>query len=115
MKGFFQFLAARQIVVVIALSVLVALVMTVISMYMYKMDDVSRLDVSLPNREQVRPTETGGTNDDVETFSASGAVTAETLDKFQSMFDTRRKTLDSLGAYDGNVLDFESLRITTNE
>lgn len=106
------FFKERQILLGILVAVVAACVMTVVSMRLYDIDDVSRLDVSLPNRESIR---SSGDEEEVQNFAASGALDSKAMSDFQKLYDKNRAALDALGKFDSDVLSDDSLQIGTNE
>lgn len=106
------FFAERRILLALVLAILVALVMTVISLKLYDLDDVSRLDVSLPNRENIRSSEGEA---EVQNFASTGELDAKALSDFQTLYTKNRSALDALGKFDGDALSSDSLKIDANE
>lgn len=106
------FFKERRIILAILLAVILAFAMTAISLRLYDMDDVSRLDVSLPNRENIR---SSTKEDDVQNFASSGALDAKALADFQVLYTKNRTALDALGKFDSDSLSDDSLQIGTNE
>lgn len=112
MKRIAAFFGERRILLIIILAVLIAALMTVVSLRLYDLDDVSRLDVSLPNRESIRSS-TG--EDEVQKFNSTGALDAQALSDFQTLYTKNRSALDALGKFDGDALSSDSLKIGPNE
>lgn len=110
-KRALSYFSERRILLGIIFAIILSLVMTVISLRLYDLDDVSRLDVSLPNRENIRPEE----ESEVQKFDSSGALDAKALADFQSLYSKNRSALDALGKFDGDALSNDSLRIGPNE
>lgn len=106
------YFAKRRMLLGIILAVVIALVMTAVSLRLYDLDDVSRLDVSLPNRESIRLSANEG---EVQNFGASGALDAKALDDFQALYSKNRSALEALGKFDSDALSSEALRISPNE
>ncbi len=106
------FFTERRIVLGIVGAVLIALIMTVIGLKLYDLDDVSRLDVSLPNREDIRSSEGGN---EVQKFDSTGLLDEKAIADFQALFKKNRTALDTLGKFDGDALNSDSLQIGPNE
>lgn len=106
------FFAERRVLLSIIAAVLLACVMTVISLRLYDLDDVSRLDVSLPIRENIR---SSTKEDEVQQFGSTGVLDARALADFQALFTKNRSALDALGKFDGDSLSSDSLKIGPNE
>lgn len=110
-KKLVTYFSERRILLGIILAVIIALIMTVISLRLYDIDDVSRLDVSLPNRESTRPNE----DSEVQKFDSSGTLDSKAISDFQSLYSKNRSALDALGKFDGDSLSNDSLQIGSNE
>lgn len=111
-KRFVGFFSERRILLGIVFAIVVAFVMTVISLKLYDLDDVSRLDVSLPNRESIR---SAASADEVQKFDASGPLDSKSLSDFQNLYTKNRAALDALGKYESDALSSDSLQIGPNE
>lgn len=109
-----HFLATRQIILAIFAAIIVALVMTAMSLKLYDMDYVSRLDVSLPDRESIRA-KTSMDDYNSKKFAPTGPLDNQAYSDFESIYLQNKKGLDVLGKFDGSALDNESLQIGTNE
>lgn len=96
------------------IAVAAAAVITVIGLRLYLLDDVSRLDASLPGREKIRSSLPGADESDKQ-FGPTGPVDQRALSDFQALYTKKRTALDALGRFDDTVLELDSLRITTNE
>ena len=97
----------------IALAIVVALFMTVVSLKLYDMDYVSRLDVSLPSREALRAKTT--IQEETKKFDASGPLDEQAFFDFQSIYTKNRTALDVLGKFDSDALNDNSLQVGNNE
>lgn len=106
------FFIERRILLGLLLAVIMALILTIVSLRLYDLDDVSRLDVSLPNRENIR---SSTTENEVQKFDSTGALDADALSKFQNLYTQNRSALDALGKFDGEALSSDSLQIGPNE
>lgn len=103
----------RRIMLVIIFSIIIALVMTVVSLKLYDMDYVSRLDVSLPSREDLR-TKTS-TGDNTDKFDSVGPLDSQAFSDFQRIFTKNREALDATGKFDGDLLSNDSLQVGSSE
>ena len=107
-----DFFSKNRILLGIALAIFVAFVMTFVSLKLYDMNDVSRLDVSLPNREGIRSSEDKA---EIQKFSSTGPLDSKALADFMTLYNKNRSALNVLGRFDGDSLSDDSLRIGTNE
>lgn len=107
-----EYIVERQIILALAFAIIVALVMTFVSLKLYDLDDVSRLDVSLPNREGIR----SSTDEEaLQKFDSSGELDVQAISDFQSLYSKNRAALDALGKFDSDALSSDSLKIGPNE
>ena len=104
-----RFLDTHRLPIAIGLAVVVALLMTTISISLYIRSGASRLDLSRPGYEAVRKQVTASEDDDV--LSATGPMDVKTVDTFQTMFNKRRFTLDKLDPFAPSVIDDNSIRL----
>ena len=99
----------HRIFYAITLALLVAMLLTAISMALYVSSGASRLDLSRPGYESLREeVQQGG---DESTFSSTGPINSSVADDFQQRFDKHRDTLSKLGNYGSNALDDQQLQI----
>jgi|GEM_PF-3916985 len=111
-KRMTAYFVERQIILALAFAVVIALIMTVVSLKLYDLDDVSRLDVSLPNREGIRSSTDEET---LQRFDSSGVLDAQAIADFQALYSKNRAALDALGKFDSDALSTDSLKIGPNE
>lgn len=90
-------------------ALIIAMLLTVVSMALYVSSGASRLDLSRPGYERVR-SETQ--RDDQETtFSATGPMNSAVADDFQARFTKHRDTLSKLDTFGSDALDDAELQI----
>lgn len=90
-------------------ALVIAMLLTVVSMALYISSGASRLDLSRPGYEGVRKTIN---HDTAETpFSATGPMDSETANDFQQRFTKHRETLNKLDTFGTNALDDTELQI----
>ena len=93
----------------IAGALLIAMVVTAISMALYVSSGASRLDLSRPGYERVR---SEVQKDDEEAdFSATGPMNSSVATDFQKRFSKHRDTLSKLDTFGTNALDDTELQI----
>lgn len=107
-------LKVRQFAIAIVGSIVVALVLTVVSMWVYHINDVSRLDISRPAYEGARKS-VDRTDSPSNDFESSGHLDKESLDAFQKEFDSKRKLLDGNSRFDPQVLSDDQLKLSVPE
>ena len=104
-----NFFAERRILLGIIGVVTVALAMTVVSVWIYNLSDVARLDISRPGYEEARQSVIKG-NETLQ-FSATGDLDQTAFETFEQLFDERRQALQAIGKFDGNGLNDDQLKL----
>lgn len=99
----------HRITYAIIAALLIAMLLTTISMALYISSGASRLDLSRPGYEGFR----GDVQKDAEedTFSSSGPLNSAVVKDFQSRFTKHRETLTKLDTFGTNALDDTELQI----
>lgn len=103
------FLLSHMIFFGVSIAVIVALVLTSVSMWLYVVSDVARLDVSRPQYQSVR--EEVKKVEDTKKFNSTGPLDVQALRDFQELFDARRKSLNESGRFDGSLLNDDQLHL----
>jgi hypothetical protein len=93
----------------IALSILIALLLTMISVSLYIRSGASRLDLSRPGYEKVREQVTSDNEDD--TFSGTGPMNIDVVDQFQGIYNKKRSTISKLDPFSPTILEDDSIRL----
>lgn len=104
-----QVIGEHQFVCFIALCIVIAAVMTVISLELYRRSGAMKLDMSRPGYEKVR-TEVEKSSDD-QPYDSSGALTEEAVRDFENRVKKYQGELDNLGKYDNSIISDESLNL----
>lgn len=103
-------LAVRhQLVMAIALTIFIALIMTVVSLSLYVSSGTLQLDLSRPGYESARKELIKPQNE--ADFATNGSVDKEALEKYQKLFDEQRKELNSIGKFKDKALEDETLTL----
>lgn len=90
-------------------ALIIAMLLTAVSMALYVSSGASRLDLSRPGYERVR---TVAQSDGEEpAFSSTGPMNTAVAEDFQKRFSKHRETLSKLGTYGTNALDDNELQI----
>ena len=107
-----EYFKGRQILLGLIGAIMLALILTTVSLRFYMLSDVSHLDLSLPGHEKSR----AGVEPEKQTkFDATGPIDSNVMNNFQKLFSDNRKDLDALDKFDGTPLDDKHLTIGTNE
>ncbi len=99
----------RKPLFALAAALCITLVLTTISMILYRVQGVAMLDFSRPGYEKAR-----GQVEKISTkpnFSSTGSMDATTVDEFKAIYDSSLKDLKALGHYDSDSLNDEQLRV----
>lgn len=104
-----KFFFAHRLTVAIGLAIVIALLMTTLSVSLYIRSGASRLDLSRPGYEKVREQVT--TDNESDTFSPSGPMNVEVVDQFQSLYTKKRAAIGKLDPFSPSVLDDDSIRL----
>lgn len=90
-------------------ALLIAMLLTAVSMALYVSSGASRLDLSRPGYERVR-TEVQSDSEE-PAFSATGPMNSQVAQDFQKRFDKHRDTLSKLNNFGSKALDDAELQI----
>lgn len=107
-----EIICHNQFAAALVLAVLIAALTTTVGIKLYKNNDVSRLDLSLPGHEKSRE---NIESVDPNNFEGVGPVNLDVVDNFQKLIDKKRAALNVLDKFDGDRLTDDSLKITTNQ
>lgn len=106
-----EFRDNHRFLLLIVLAVVVAIIMTVVSMTIYNFSGAAQLDLSRPGYRSV--------SDQVETerdtfdYSASGPINKQTVDEFTTLYDEQATKAKGVDAFNGDPLNPEVLEFGT--
>lgn len=101
----------RRFLLFIALSIVIAFVLVLISMYMYNSSGAAQLDLSRPGYVSVRSQAI--TNDeDFKNYSPTGLLNQSAINEFQSLFSSQATKTKSVDAFGGDPLSPNALDLT---
>jgi hypothetical protein len=106
---FRQVIERHRITFGVILALLIAMVLTSISMALYISSGASRLDLSRPGYESARNEVVRSTDSD--SFNATGPMNTSVANDFQNRFTKHRDTLNKLDTYGTTALDDNELQI----
>lgn len=95
------------------LVVVIAVLMTVISLSLYVSSGTLQLDLSRPGYESVRKNIVNPNNR--SEFASSGPVNTEVLNEYQKRFDSQRGELNAIGSFKDAGLEDASLGLNAPE
>ena len=105
-------LARHQFACFISLCILLAVVMTTISLDLYRKSGAIKLDMSRPGYEKVR-SKVEKSRDD-QPFESSGVLNKAAITDFDQRMSKHRKELKGLGNYDNANISDESLGLSSS-
>lgn len=92
-------------------AILLALVLTAVSVTWYSLDGTAILDLSRPGYEQersaVRTTETQ------KTYDTTGPITVDAVNSFLTEYDVRVNEINSYGDFGDDTLEDSDIQLTT--
>lgn len=106
-----SFWERHRLSLLLIITVIVAITMTSISVAIYNSSGAAQLDLSRPGYLSV--SDKVQTNDDINTYSASGAVNKETIEEFIKLYDTQVSKAMKVDAFNGDPLNPEVLEFGT--
>lgn len=103
--------AKHQFTMAITLTIIVAFIMTAVSLSLYVSSGAIQLDLSRPGyeaarKELIKPEEK-------KDFAANGPINKEALDEYQKQFDAQRTELNRIGKYEDKGLDDDALVLSS--
>ena len=104
-----NFVLAHQFLFFVVFCIVIAFVMTMISLQLYKHSGAMKLDMSRPGYEQVR-SEVEKSRDD-QPYSATGELNEAAIDDFNNRVDRYKQELKNLGTYDNSIISDENLNL----
>lgn len=107
------FLVEHTILLGLLVALMVGLVMTSVSIWIYNSSDVSRLDISRPGYEKARESVIKG--DETLQFGATGTLDSNAMKDFQQLFDEKREKLDAIGSFEGEIQSDGQLKAAVSE
>lgn len=89
------------------ITVIIAAVLTVVSMTLYSISGAAQLDLSRPGYQSV--SDQVDTDTKIDSYSASGSVNKETIEEFITLYDEQAKKATGVDAFNGDPLNPEVL------
>ena len=94
------------------LTVLIALILTVVSMFAYNASGTAQLDLSRPGYQSV--SNKVDKTDNVTEYSAFGSVNKDSIRDFTKLYDAQAAKAKAVDAFNGDPLNPEILEFGTN-
>ena len=105
---FEEVIGRHRIVYGVFAALIIAAVLTSVSMALYVSSGASRLDLSRPGYEKVR---NDVQQDKEDVFQSTGPVDTDVVSDFQSRFTKHREKLNTFDDFDSDALDDSQLQI----
>lgn len=99
----------HKFMLLVGITIVVAFILVVISLWLYNSSGAAQLDLSRPGYQSVRDK----VNHDktFAGFSSSGPIDRSALDEFRRMYDEQLKEATTVESFGGDVMSDESLGI----
>lgn len=105
-----SFILRHRFAFLIVGTLVISLILVIVAMVIYNVSGAAQLDLSRPGYQSVSNQVERGV--DVGDFSASGQVTAETIEEFIELYDIEAKKATAVDAFNGDPLNPEVLEFT---
>ncbi len=105
------FWAKHRLSLLLILTVLIALLMTTISVIIYNTSGAAQLDLSRPGYQSV--SDKVEVTDNIDTYSASGPVNKDSINEFMKLYDEQASKAKKVDAFNGDPLNPEVLEFGT--
>lgn len=97
----------HRLSLLLILTVLIALTLTFVSMFIYTTSGAAQLDLSRPGYRSV--SDKVERTDAIDAYSASGAVNKDTIQSFIKLYDEQAAKAKAVDAFNGDPLNPEVL------
>ena len=102
-----------RFVIGLGLALIIAFLMTCLSVYIYVRSDIANIDLSRPGYEAIR--KDIKTVDNSQAFSSSGPLSAQTVDQFTGLYASQSKDLHSFDDFSKDVINNDSLGMPVSQ
>jgi len=102
----------HRLSLLLILTVLIALILTVVSMIAYNVSGTAQLDLSRPGVSSV--SDQVDKTDSITEYSSFGEVSKDSINAFTKLYDEQAKKAKAVDAFSGDPLDPEVLEFGTN-
>lgn len=104
----------HRYLMMVSASVLTALILVIISMYIYNNSGAAQLDLSRPGYDASVRQQASQAIDDFTSYPDSGELDEQALNDFKQLYDKQSKQATGIDAFGDDVLSDESLQIKSN-
>lgn len=103
----FSFWDQHRFMLLVAMTIIVAIILVVISLVIYNVSGSAQLDLSRPGYQTV--SDKVDKADSIQEYSGSGPVNESTVDEFTKLYDTQAAKAKAVDAFNGDPLNPEVL------
>lgn len=97
----------HRFMLLIIFTIIIAVVLTVVSLIIYNVSGSAQLDLSRPGYQSV--SDQVQQNDEIDEYSAFGPVNKTTVEEFIKLYDEQAKKAKAIDAFNGDPLNPEVL------
>lgn len=98
----------QKFAILIMGAIMLAVVLTSISLYLYNTSIAAQLDLSQPGYESVRA---GVEDNDIQSFESTGVITRDTIDQFEQLYN-EQMTKTKSNQFSSNALTNRALGLS---
>ncbi|HWT40335.1 MAG TPA: hypothetical protein VN081_03665 [Dongiaceae bacterium] len=95
--------ARHRLTLLLIATIVIAIIMTVISVIIYNISGAAQLDLSRPGYRSV--SSQVEKNDTITTFSSAGPVNKDTIQQFMTVYDQQAAKAKGVDAFNGDPLN----------
>jgi len=106
------FWSEHRFMLLIGLVIVISIVLTIISMFIYTSSGAEQLDLSRPG--YISATDEIDDNDKVTEYSSTGAVNADTIKEFQKLYNAQVDSNAKVDAFGGDPLNPDVLEASAD-
>lgn len=105
-----DYVRKNRLPVMVVGALIIAAIMTSLSLSLYVSSGASKLDLSRPGFESTRQEVTVDEREN-ETFDPTGPLDDYAINDFRRLYDKQRQEIDDLGDFNGDLLSDETLNL----
>jgi hypothetical protein len=109
-----KWIIAHQWLAFIAVVLIIAMALTTISLWLYRVSGTAKLDLSRPGYEKVRE-DIKDDSDSTKPFSPTGRLNDAIIEDFRARYKNIKARLDQMNSYDNTAMSDENLGLTTGQ
>lgn len=102
----------HRLSLLLIITVVIALTLTVISMFAYNASGTAQLDLSRPGYSSV--SDKVNTTDKITEYNSFGTVSTDSINEFTKLYDAQAVKAKAVDAFNGDPLNPEVLEFDTN-